>query len=72
MSIQIETIIRDETGREIRISKSYAGSLRLENLEAVESFMYQAKHDFGLAGERELLLKNQEEESAEKKKTGIT
>ena len=45
MSIQIKTIIRDETGREIRISKNYVGSLRLENLEAVESFMYQAEQE---------------------------
>ena len=58
MSITIETIIRDDSGREITINKTYDGKLSMPNLESVESFMYQAKQDIGSLGETGLLLLN--------------
>jgi hypothetical protein len=72
MSIQIETIITDETGNRITISTHYEKeSLLASNLETIELLVVKAKHDLGKSMESEILLLNQQAHTKKKKKLVI-
>ena len=69
MSLKVELVIRDEeTGREIRVNKSYIASFtELDSLDSIESFVFAAKNDLGQASESALLQEQQASYSIEKK-----
>lgn len=69
MSIKLELVIRDEeSGREIRIDKSYLSSFdSLSSFDDIESFVLSAKNDLGQASELALLQEQQAVHGAEKK-----
>lgn len=69
MAVKIETILTDDLGNRIVVSKEYSGEQSLLNtsLEATEQLIWNAKRDIGVLAEQELLKLNQRESNEKKK-----
>jgi hypothetical protein len=73
MAVKIETILTDDLGNRIVVSKEYSGEQSLLNtsLEATEQLIWNAKRDIGVLAEQELLKLNQRESNEKKKKVRL-